>query len=104
HGAALYWQHDWDGALAGADSKFPLIARHVLLPAASPVAAEAAWLASGLTDAAIDAAVAAVPEPWWAAPQGLTTAALRLAFAARLRARRDAASHYLEEADRARAL
>ena len=55
HGAALYWQHDWDGGLAGADARFPLIARHVLLPWAAPIAAEQAWLTAGLTDGAIDA-------------------------------------------------
>lgn len=104
HGASLYWQHDWDGGLAGADSKFPLIARHVLLPWAGPVAAETEWLVAGLSDAAIEAATAAVPEAWWTAPPALAPAEFRAAFAARLRARRDAASHYLEEADRARAV
>jgi hypothetical protein len=104
HGAALYWQHDWDGGLEGADSKFPLIARHVLLPWAGPIAAEAEWLTAGLTDAAIDAATAEVPDAWWTAPPALPPDEYRAAFAARLRARRDAASIYLEEADRARAV
>lgn len=104
HGAALYWQHDWDGGLVGAASKFPLIAHHVLLPWAGPLAAEAEWLAAGLADATIDAAVAAVPDAWWTAPPALPPAALRTAFAARLRARRDAAAIYLAEADRARSL
>src|SRR5690606_15446860 len=98
HGAALYWQHNWDGELAGVESKFPLIAHHVLLPSAGPVAAEAAWLRAGLKDATIDAAIAATPESWWADP------GQRPAFAARLRARRHAASRCAEEADRARAL
>lgn len=104
HGAALYWQHDWDGGLAGADSKFALIARHVLLPWAGPVAGEAAWLTAGLSDAAIEAATAAVPADWWTAPPALPPDEYRAAFAARLRARRDAAASYLEEADRARAV
>lgn len=103
HGAALYWQHDWDGGLAGADSAFPLIARHVLLPWASPVTAESDWLIAGLGDAAIAAALAAVPEAWWVAPPALSPDEFRAAFAARLRARRDAAAIYLEEAERARA-
>lgn len=102
HGAALYWQHDWDGGLAGVDSTFPLISRHVLLPWASEVAAEREWLARGLSDDAIAAAVAAVPDAWWIAPPALAPDAYRAAFAARLRARRDVTT-YLEEADRARA-
>ena len=34
HGAALYWQHDWDGSLAAArpERAFPLVRDHVLLP------------------------------------------------------------------------
>ncbi|MBZ5712833.1 HipA family kinase [Nannocystis pusilla] len=102
HGAALYWQHDWDGGLAGADARFPLIARHVLLPWAAPIAAEQAWLTAGLSDGAIEAATLAVPEAWWTAPPDLPPEAYRVAFAARLKARRDAAAVYLEEADRAR--
>lgn len=101
HGATLYWQHDWDGTLAGHDARFPLIARHVLLPWAGEVTAAADWLARGLDDAAIDAAVAAVPDAWWTAPPALAPDAYRAAFAARLRARRDVTT-YLEEADRAR--
>ena len=103
HGASLYWQHDWDGGLAGFDSPFQRISAHVLLPWASPVAAQAAWLVAGLTDAAITAAVAAVPDDWWQPPPELTPAAMRTAFAARLQARRAVAPRYLEEADRARA-
>lgn len=102
HGAAMYWQHDWDGGLAGFDAAFPLIARHVLLPWASEVRAEAAWLRAGLDDAAIASALAAVPDAWWLAPPALTPEAFRGAFAARLRARREVTT-YLEEADRARA-
>lgn len=103
HGAALYWQHDWDGGLDGVRSPFALIARHVLLPHASSITAEAAWLRAGLGDPAIAAAVAAVPDDWWTAPPELAAADLRDAFAARLRARRDASAIYLEEAEGARA-
>jgi hypothetical protein len=103
HGAALYWQHDWDGGLDGVRSPFALIARHVLLPHAASVTAEAAWLLAGLGDEAIAAAVAAVPDEWWTAPPELDPAAYRAAFAARLRARRDASAAYLEEAEGARA-
>ena len=103
HGAALYWQHGWDGELAGFDSPFARIAGHVLLPWADPVAAQGSWLVAGLTDAAIAGAVAAVPDEWWVPSAGATPETLRAAFAARLQARRGVASCYLKEADRARA-
>jgi hypothetical protein len=101
HGAALYWQHDWDGGLAGSDASFPLSARHVLLPRAGSVTEQAAWLQGGLTDEAIAEAVAGVPDGWWVAPPELSAGEFRAAFAARLRARR-AVGGYLEEAERAR--
>lgn len=102
HGAALYWQHDWDGGVTGHDAKFPLIARHVLLPSAGSVIDERAWLQGGASDAAIDAAVAGVPDDWWVAPPALAADAYRAAFAGRLKARRDAAAVFLAEAERAR--
>ena len=103
HGASLYWQHDWDGGLAGFDSPFARIASHVLLPWASPIVEQASWLTAGLSDAAIAAAAATVPEAWWEPPPGHTATTIRDAFAARLQARRAVAPRYLEEADRARA-
>lgn len=102
HGAALYWQHDWDGGLSGHDSKFPLISRHVLLPWASSVTEQGEWLRQGLSDEAIAEAVAAVPDDWWISPPALTPEAFRAAFSERLRARRGVTT-YLEEAERARA-
>ena len=103
HGAALYWQHDWDGGLGGVSSPFALIARHVLLPRAGSITGQAAWLRAGLGDEAIAAAVAAVPDEWWTGPPALEPGAYRAAFAARLRARRDAMAIYLGEAEGARA-
>lgn len=102
HGAALYWQHDWDGGPAGFDASFPLSARHVLLPWAGEVTAQAEWLRAGLTDAAIADAVAGVPDDWWISPPALAPADYRAAFAGRLAARRGVTT-YLEEAERARA-
>jgi hypothetical protein len=95
HGAALYWQHAWDGGTASATARFGMIGQHVLLPFAGDVAATAPWLTAGLGDAALAGALAAVPDAWLAHP--------RDAYAAYLAARRDAAPNYLEEADRARA-
>lgn len=103
HGAALYWQHDWDGGLAGFDSPFLRISAHVLLPRASPVVGQRGWLIAGLADEVIAAAVATVPDAWWEPLPGWTPAMMAASFAGRLQARRDVASRYLEEAERARA-
>jgi hypothetical protein len=103
HGATLVWQHSWDGGIAGSDRRFPLIAEHVLLgwaaSLARPAAELAAELAAGAPDEVIDAALAAVPDDWL----GGDPAADRAAHAAYLRARRDAAVGFIEEAARARA-
>lgn len=102
HGAALYWQHDWDGGLAGFDSPFARISAHVLLAWADSVTAQRDWLVAGLGDAVIEAATAAVPDELWTAPPELAPAVMRDAFAARLRARRGVAERYLGEAERVR--
>jgi hypothetical protein len=96
HGAALYWHHAWDGGLAGADARFPMIKDHVLLPWASELASAGPAAISAISDDAIAAATARVPADW------LTPPATPAAYAARLRARRDVAPAYLEEAARAR--
>jgi hypothetical protein len=97
HGAALYWHHAWDGGLAGADARFPMIREHVLLPWADDLAGAGAAALRAISDEAIDDAAGAIPGDWLVAP------ATREAYAARLRARRDAAPAYLDEAARARA-
>jgi hypothetical protein len=96
HGAALYWQHDWDGGLRNVDARFPMIKDHVLWPWATDLAGAGAALIASISDAAIDDAAAAIPADWFA--PGHTASA----YAARLRARRDAAPTYLDEAIRAR--
>lgn len=102
HGAALYWQHDWDGSLAGADRRFPLIKDHVLLPWADALPEAAEWLLAGLTDARIEAAGADVPAAWLH-DEPARAEERRAAYAAFLRARRDQAQGFLQEAIDARA-
>jgi hypothetical protein len=94
HGAALFWQHAWDGGLAGADSPFPHIKHHVLLRHADDLAGAGARAIAAITDDVIAAALAPIPDGWLVAS--------REQYLARLRARREAASIYLEEAVRAR--
>ncbi len=66
HGAALYRQHAWTDPVAEADKPFAMAAEHVLLGDAGPLPAADAALAAPV-DAAVDAAVAAVPADWFTA-------------------------------------
>jgi len=93
HGAALYWQHAWNGSLDNAAKPFARIKDHVLLPWASAIVAEGAALAAALDEAAITAAVAEVPDGWLEERAG---------FVAYLAARRAALPAILEEAARVR--
>ena len=106
HGAALYWQHDWDGAVASARPArgFPLVRDHVLLPWADDLPGAAAMAARAFDDARIDAIVATIPDAWLA-PLALAPdpEAQRAAYAGWLRARRGALPTLAEEAARARA-
>jgi hypothetical protein len=106
HGAALYWQHDWDGAVASArpERAFPLVRDHVLLPWADDLPGAAALAAAAFDDARIDAIAAAIPDAWLAPlPQAPDPDAQRAAYAGWLRARRAALPALAEEAVRARA-
>jgi hypothetical protein len=105
HGAALYWQHDWDGTLAAArpDRPFPLVRDHVLLPWAAELPAAGDAAARAFSDEAIAAIVADLPDAWLAALPGAASADdQRAAYAGWLRARRAAIPALVEEAARAR--
>jgi hypothetical protein len=64
HGASLFFHHAWQGWEQRIQSTFPQIKDHVLLHAAGDLAAADARLRPLLTDAAIRAAVADVPDEW----------------------------------------
>jgi hypothetical protein len=101
HGAALYFHHRW--ASADPEAAFPAIRAHVLLPWAASLPAAAARLAPVL-DAALEPALAAVPDAWLLAdPAFPTAAAHRAAYLRHLRARLAGAARIAEEAERARA-
>ena len=107
HGAALYWQHDWDGTVPAArpDRPFPLVRQHVLLPWADDGALSAAGetAARAFTDPLIDAIVAAIPDEWLSPLAAATEpAAQRAAYGGWLSARRAALGALVEEAARAR--
>jgi len=105
HGAALYWQHDWSGAVGDANParRFPLIRDHVLLPWANELEAAGQRLHDTLTDALIAGISAQVPDAWLAPlPAAATPDAQRAAYAEWLRLRRAALPQLMEEAARAR--
>lgn len=100
HGAALYWHHDWDGTVSGADRAFPLVKDHVLLPRAERLAEHGSELVARVGDEVLGWAVAGVPDGWLAPHD---PAERREAYVRWLAARRDASSRFVEEAVRARA-
>ena len=94
HGAALYFQHGWDGDAGRADAAFPLIRDHVLLPWADDVAHADAELAARLSPDTVNGIVAQVPDAWLAGPDAFADAAGQRAayvdYLLRRLARRDA--------------
>ena len=105
HGAALYWQHDWSGAVADANParRFPLIRQHVLLPWAEQLTAAGDRLTETLTDEVIAGITAQLPDAWLAPlPAAPAPDAQRTAYAGWLRQRRAAIPALMEEAARAR--
>jgi hypothetical protein len=104
HGAALYFQHAWDGREDRSRMPFPIVKDHVLLPFASRLAAASERLSATLAHGAIARAVAEVPEEWLADDARFASPdAFRAAYAAHLEARLAAAPLFVEEAERARA-
>lgn len=93
HGAALVFQHQWDGFLQRSRRAFAPIADHVLLPQASALAEADALLAPRLSPERIAAIVASIPDAWLDgeppfAGRGEQRDAYRLHFDARLQAPR----------------
>jgi hypothetical protein len=95
HGAALYFQHGWDGADRWADP-FPLVKHHVLLAAASTLDGADAAMSAALTAEKVREIVAQVPAEWLRAPAQ--------AYVRHLTRRLEAPRAFLEEARRARSL
>ena len=104
HGAAMYWHHDWAEGTPGAERPFTPIRDHVLLPWADRIGEVGAALLARFDDDVLRAALARVPDDWLLAPTSASSAAARReAYVDYLRARRQAAPIFLEEAIRARA-
>jgi hypothetical protein len=89
HGAALYWQHGWDGSPVGPPSRLPRMNEHVLLSVAGELRDAAFEVAECIDDSTLNAAFAAVPTAWFGVGDGEVDAR-RSAFVRRMRERRDA--------------
>jgi hypothetical protein len=97
HGAAFFRQHTARPLSETAASPFPMIADHVLLERAAPLAEADARLADRAREA-VDPAVALVPDAWLGDDPG----GRRGELAAFLHARLEAPRAFVEEAERAR--
>ena len=104
HGAALYFHHGWDGSMDAADSRFPMVRDHVLLPLADALHAADARLAPLVTRELLEGVLAGVPDAWltgedaWGDPD-----AQRAAYVQHLLQRLANRRGFLEEALHARA-
>jgi HipA-like protein len=99
HGASLIFQHNWAGAASSALRPLQLD-DHVLRPFKPDLAAADEQLAPLVTDAAVDAALAQVPDEWLADEPGFATPdAVRAAFRDWFRARMTARGAWLPAAE-----
>jgi hypothetical protein len=102
HGASLFFHHRWEGWEARVQSPFPQIKDHVLLTRAGDLAAADARLRPLLTDAAIRAVVAGVPDVWLGGEAIFADiAAQREAYVDYLSARLHGPRRWLQEAQEA---
>ncbi len=94
HGAALVFHHDWPRADASITRPYDA-AQHALIRFRPDVEAAATALTRLVTDEALTAAVAQVPDEWFGDENFASPAEIRAAYVARLRARLDAQSVWL---------
>jgi hypothetical protein len=105
HGAALYFQHQWDDYMARSTSPFAPIKDHVLLPFASALHEADSECHDRLSPDVIDRVVALIPDDWLGDTDTFADAASqRQAYGSFLQARLAASRSFMEEAVRARSL
>jgi hypothetical protein len=97
HGASLYFHHNWDSAAEFVVSAFSAIRNHVLLPWADAIDKADETLRRQLDLALLNEIVEQVPESWLPGER-------RSAYPQLLNRRLSNASHFVEEAIRARAM
>lgn len=105
HGAALYFQHQWDGYMARSAAPFAMVKDHVLLPFADHLEQADAECSTRLTPEVIAAIVALIPDDWLRDRERFDSpAAQREAYRGFLQARLDAPHEFVQEARRARSV
>jgi len=103
HGAALYFHHTWSDPEGRSRSPFPQIAEHILLPFAGPIPAVDEVAQSRLTPDLIAEIVALIPDDWIdTGPAADRPVGTRQDYVDFLTRRLEAASVFVEEAERAR--
>jgi hypothetical protein len=65
HGAAFFYQHNWDGFPGNAKNPFRQVKDHILLPFAGEIEKSDALLAAQLTPAVLEEIVRLVPDEWF---------------------------------------
>jgi hypothetical protein len=105
HGAALYFQHQWDDYMARSASPFAAIKDHVLLPFAAALEQADAECRLRLPGDLLASIVGLIPDDWLRDTEAFADAASqRDAYLRFLQARLAASRFFLEEAVRARSL
>ncbi len=102
HGAALYFHHNWSSLERMIESPFRPIREHVLLPWASAIPTAAESATALLNETVFSQILADVPDAWLLPDIGAVRAT-RAAYVDFLTRRLQGASHFVEEALRARA-
>jgi hypothetical protein len=104
HGAALYFQHNWQDVKQMASTRFTPIRKHVLLPWAANIKDADARLRPLLTKSVFEEIVEQVPDDWLLSVLGTETpSAKRAAYVEYFLQRLLAAPAFIEEAMLARA-
>lgn len=104
HGAALYFHHNWQKVDQMAESAFPAIRHHVLLPWAETMEDAAAYCQGRLDPATFAEIMHQVPDAWLLPEPGISTpAAKRAAYVDYFTRRLRSSPNFVQEAIRARA-
>lgn len=105
HGAALYFQHQWDGYMERSGSPFAPIRDHVLLPFATALEEADASCRTLVSVDTIAAITNGIPDDWLQDSEAFADpSAQRAAYCRFLQARLAASRIFTEEAVRARSL
>jgi len=105
HGAALYFQHAWDGNIDRALDPFARIKDHILLSSAAALEQADSMLSARITRDVIRSVVSQVPQSWFAADSPFKTPEdARTAYTEYLVRRLKSPRKFFEETVRARSL